>query len=153
MQLTLLLESPARHKRPDVDGRVVAHFLGRPGPQHIVLEWPNWANAKVSGGAAALAAWNAFSEHPKAFLANPCDPEELTIWVIQPGFPKPGSPLWMESFGYYRAIARELTLVHQVVPVPGTRETQLLPRPLGLSEALSLWGPGFTLSHPEALEG
>lgn len=148
-QKTLLLSHHGWHSSPGQED-VAVHWLHTPnGPQHLVVEAPNWANAWKWGTRAALLAYTQLIKE-KERVANPCDlVDGLQVWVISPGFPLKAARLWEEPFGRYVAMPRNPPLVYPVLPAPGTDEARS-GVPLSLEKAKTAWGETFQLAHPAA---
>lgn len=148
---SLRIEDARWHRLPDGSpGCMPVHLAQADSGQHLVVEAANWANALEWGAQAALAAYWQLATQLQGELRNPCDEGGLRLWVIRPGFPREGEPLWQEPFGYYREIARNAALVYELHAQPGTAKCMHGARPLGLGEAMQLWDQQVTLLHPAA---
>lgn len=123
------------------------HWIRQAEHHHLVLEAPNWANARKWGVQAALAAWRAFQDRPEPPPLPGVEslPGPTRVWLVQPGFPVEGSlPLWQEPFSGYANIRRNPALVHPVYPVYGA-DVMTFGTPLPLASALAQWGAPLQL--------
>lgn len=147
-QKTLFLNDPSWRSLTPNPTPVAVHWLQNEAVEHLIVEAPNWANAWEWGEQAARMAYAELLAAGESPL-NPCDESGLQVWVVVPGFPVDSKRLWTECFNRYASIARNASRVVAVVPGPGTAGAKPGAM-LGLDEALSLWGPGFTLLHVSA---
>ena len=139
----LRLTSPNWYRQADGSDPCIDVDLFRTaaGVHHLVVWAPNWANALRWGEQAALLAWTELSKSV-AGLPNPSDPatdkKGLLLWLVRPGFPKPGYPLWKDGFEYYASVKREAEWVYPVSPVPG-KHSVTFGKVRGLGEAQAVW--------------
>lgn len=130
----------------------VAHWLRRGAEHHLVLEAPNWANAKKWGEQAALQAWQTLQSRtePPPLPGDSGDPGATRLWLVQPGFPlKNPMPLWDEPFSRYAALPRNPPLVHPLFPVYG-KDRVNFGVPMSLESARQIWGVPIPLCGPFA---
>jgi len=140
---TILLSDPRwlTHPQP-----VRVHWLVADNVQHLVVEAPNWANAKKWGAQAALLAWTQLAtDELSELVLNPADPDGLKIWVVVPGFPLSRESLWAEPFGHYDKVPRNPTTVVALLPISGTADAHW-GEMLGTAAAGARWGVQLPLA-------
>lgn len=137
--VTRAFESPSWHPTCQP---LYAYLLSTEQGQHLVLDGPNWANAKRWAAELALQAWRSFREE-RPVLALPGDlaaTEPLHLWLVEPGFPADRAlPLWKEPFSRYGTFPRHATLVYPLSPEFGTPNLSF-GSPVGWEVACRHWG-------------
>lgn len=118
----------------------VMSFSGVAG-WHLVVDAPNWANAKKWGAQGALKAWWLLKEQtPELPVPTEFGSPGMQLWLVVPGFPAdPSVKLWEEPFSRYLKCHRNPPSVLEMAPVHGTPEVRFS-TPSSLLEASAVWG-------------